>query len=119
MDTEMPIKTAYRRAPKKGDIVVIDYPQANAICVIGAVSEDPYLTDGAGRPGNPAYRFDYLCGVGLNGSTPYPLEGFIWLNDDFDNISIVGVNGYALPRNFYNIDVVKMFEDHGIQIEYV
>lgn len=112
----------HRRAPENGDLVVIDYPTMNAICVVDGISEDPHKTNDKGHPGNPVYKFLYVCGVGLNGSKPYPLPNestdSIWLPDDQEHMSIVGVNGYALPRHFYDIDLVDLFRKHGFTIEY-
>lgn len=112
----------HRRAPENGDLVVIDYPDMNAICVVDGISEDPYETDNNGHPGRPAYRFEYVCGVGLKGNEPYPLPNpstdSIWLPDDQQHMSIVGVNGYALPRHFFNLDLVQLFRDNGFDIEF-
>lgn len=114
----MPVKTGVRRAPEDGDVVVIDYPNMNAITVCTDVSEDPLTSENAGWSGHPAYRFDYICGVGLNGTDPYPLKGHIWMQDDQQHMSIMGVNGYALPRRFFNIDLVQLFKDNGFDIEF-
>ena len=116
--SNMAVKKASRRHPEDGDVVVIDYPNMNAIAVCTDVSEDPYVSENQGWQGHPAYRFDYICGVGLNNMEPYPLKGHIWLQDDIQHMSIMGVNGYALPRRFYNVDLVQLFRDNGFDIEF-
>lgn len=103
-----------------GDMMVIDYPELNAIVLVDDVSEDPSRTDGCGLPGRPAYLMRYLVGVGTHGDGgAFDVDGSIWLNDDQQNMSIVGVNGYRLPPSFYGADVIGVLRDHGAVIDYL
>lgn len=107
------------RNPVKGDIVLIDYEELNAIALVDDVSEDQLYTDGIGEPGNPAYKFKYLAGLLVDGSDILPCDGFIWLRFDPDAISIVGVDGFTLPSYFWGLDVADLFKRMGYQIETV
>lgn len=106
-----------RRTPVKGDIAVIDYPSLNAICIVSDMTHEPSASNGIASDSNPAYLFDFICGVQLVGGSVSPAVGSIWLNDDQEHISIVGENGYKLPREFYGLDVVEMFRQLGATIE--
>ena len=109
-----------RRAPMVGDCMVIDYPELNAIVFVDDISEDPSMTNGMGLPGRPAYHMKYLVGVGTHGDGgAFDVNGSIWLIDDPQNMSIVGVNGYRLPPTFYGADVIGVLRDHGAIIDYI
>ena len=102
-----------RRALHKHDIAIIDFDDLNAIAVVTDMSTDPSVTGGVGEPGLPAYKFVYIVGVAMPHDKPEPATGFIWLNDDQEQISIVGVDGCALPKWFYGVDVEAMFKEYG------
>lgn len=106
------------RTPVKGDIVIIDYPEVNAICIVDDMSDDQIYTDGIGVPGDPAYKLNYLVGISLIDGTPRPCNGFIWLRWDPQGMSIVGVDECTLPSKFYNVDVVDLFTRMGYRVTY-
>ena len=108
----------YRRPPQLGDIMVIDYSFLNAIVVVNDRSTDPYVTNGQGSPTNPAYRMDYIVGVKYDKGSFGPCIGSIWLNDDPNHMSIVGVNGYPLPLDFYGVNVPAAIEAMGGTVIY-
>lgn len=106
-----------RRAMQRGDIVVLDYPNLNAIGIVTDMSTDENITNNISNEQNPAYRIDYIIGVSVIGKDVQPAIGFIWLNDNDEYISIVGVNGYTLPEEFYGVDVKQMFKDLGAKVD--
>ena len=55
----------HRRAPENGDLVVIDYPDMNAICVVDGISEDPYENCWASTP-STSLRESFLGAFRLN-----------------------------------------------------
>ena len=115
----MTIRTASRRAPMRGDWMIVDYPELNAIVIVEDESEDPSKTEGIGRPGSPAYLMRYIIGVGMNASGAFDMQGEIWLQDDPSSMSIVGVNGCRLPSTFFGFDLAGYLQQHGVNIEWV
>ncbi len=109
-----------RRPIQKGDYVIIDYPTLNAIAICTDMSFDSSLTSGIAHDNVPAYRFDYIAGLSVGGDNKFhPLSGFIWLNDDTENIDIVGVNGVVLPRYYYGLDLQELLGSQNADIDYV
>lgn len=105
-----------RRPMQKGDYVIIDYDSLNAIAICTDMSFDPGVTSGISDGKIPAYRFDYIAGISVVDGKFHPLEGFIWLRDDTDNINIVGENGVVLPRYYYGLDLKELLESEGANI---
>ena len=103
-----------RRTMREHDVVIVDYSDLNAIAIVTDRSEDPKITQGIGGPGVPAFRLQYVAGLTMVEDKVEPAVGFIWLNDDPEHISIVGVNGCLLPSTFYGVDMVQAFRDIGV-----
>lgn len=106
------------RKPVKGDIVILDYPELNAICRCDDMSDDQVFTQGIGVPGTYAYKMSYLVGLSLMNGVPEPCDGFIWLRWDPDAMSIVGVDGCTLPPMFYGVDCIDLFTRMGYTVTY-
>lgn len=108
-----------RRPVQKNDYVIIDYPDLNAIAICTDMSFEPEVTGGVAHDGIPAYKFGYIAGISVDDYNKFhPLSGFIWLNDDTDNIDIVGVNGVVLPRYYYGLDLAEVLDSQNANIEY-
>ena len=105
-----------RRTMRKNDVVIIDYSDLNAIAIVTDRSENPGVTQGIGRPGLPAFKLQYVIGLTMIENEVEPAIGFIWLNDDPESMSIVGVNGCLLPTTFYGVDVLQAFRDIGVDV---
>ena len=103
-----------RRTMREHDVVIVDYSDLNAIAIVTDRSEDPKITQGIGGPGVPAFRLQYVAGLTMVEDKVEPAVGFIWLDDDPEHISIVGVNGCLLPSTFYGVDMVQAFRDIGV-----
>lgn len=108
-----------RRPIQKGDYVIIDYNSLNAIAICTDMSFDQNTTSGISDGKIPAYRFDYIAGISVVDGKFQPLNGFIWLRDDTDNIDIVGENGVVLPRYYYGLDLKELLESQGANIQTV